>query len=127
MKWLLPEPQADAAREVLESGEELIAPGLIRIEVAGAVIRKFWAGAIDAQLAGALLEDWFQALDDGVLGLVSDRVDLRHAAELALSLNHPIQDCLYLAAAVRLDASLLTADQRFHALASPTHPRVTRL
>ena len=35
------------------------------------------------------------------------------AVDLAVNLNHPVQDCLYLAAARRFDVPLLTADRAF--------------
>lgn len=39
------------------------------------------------------------------------------ALKLSLALDHPIYDCLYLALAEKLDAPLISADQRLLALA----------
>lgn len=43
-------------------------------------------------------------------------VDIDAALQLAIDLNHPIYDCLYLALAIRLDTHVVTADRRFAAL-----------
>ena len=44
------------------------------------------------------------------------------AMRMALELEHPIYDCLYLAAAVQKDTHVVTADQRFFTrAAAPTH------
>ena len=40
VKWLVAEEESDAARELLESGEELHAPGLMASEIANALCRK---------------------------------------------------------------------------------------
>jgi predicted nucleic acid-binding protein len=39
--------------------------------------------------------------------------DLEAAAKLALELQHPLPDCLYLAVAERLGVALITADRAF--------------
>ena len=38
---------------------------------------------------------------------------LDSALDLAIQLNHPIYDCLYLALALRHDTDVITADRRF--------------
>ena len=46
----------------------------------------------------------------------------RYAVRLALSLDRPVYDCVYLALAHRLGARMVTADQRFaNALSSTEH------
>ena len=59
--------------------------------------------------------------------LISEVQDFPAALELSLKLNHPLQDCLYLALAERLDATLVTADERFVAKTRESHPRVLPL
>lgn len=49
------------------------------------------------------------------------------AAVLAAELKHPLQDCLYLAEARRLDAPLLTADRAFRDRVAGFDSRVTLL
>ena len=45
--------------------------------------------------------------------LLPDADDIEAAARLAMALQHPLPDCLYLAAAERLGAALITADRAF--------------
>ena len=42
-------------------------------------------------------------------------------------MNHSLQDCIYLAIAERLNATLITADAKFVAKARASHPRVELL
>ncbi len=127
VKWLLPEPGDAAAQRLLTGGDSLLGPELIRVEVAAAIARKARVGEIDAQDAETAAELWLQAIADGVVTLVLDERDLPRALRLAIALNHPLQDCLYLALAERLGAALITADERFVTKAGPSHPEVRLL
>jgi predicted nucleic acid-binding protein len=113
VKWLVPEVGTVPAKALLAAGDELIAPELARIEVASALIRR----GIRRELAGADVEStlgaWFRALADGQVFLLPSADDLEAAAKLALELQHPLPDCLYLAAAERLGVVLITADRAF--------------
>jgi predicted nucleic acid-binding protein len=113
VKWFVPEVGTDPAKALLTAGDELIAPELARIEVASALIRR----GIRRELAGddveSTLRAWFRALADGQVFLLPNADDLEAAAKLALELQHPLPDCLYLAAAERLGVALLTADRAF--------------
>lgn len=113
VKWFIPEVGAVPAKALLATTDELIAPELARIEVASAFIRK----GIRQELAGADVETalraWFRALADGQVFLLPNADDLAAAAKLALELQHPLPDCLYLAAAERLGVALVTADRVF--------------
>jgi predicted nucleic acid-binding protein len=127
VKWLLPEAGSDAARRLFDSGDELLGPALIRVEVAAAVARKSRFGEIDARDAATAAELWFQSIHDGLVTLLPHEVDLPRGFRLALELRHPVQDCLYLALAERLGAELFTADRKFVARAGPLHPAVRAL
>jgi predicted nucleic acid-binding protein len=113
VKWFIPEVGAVPAKALLAAGDELIAPELARIEVASALIRR----AIRRELAGADVESalsaWFRALADGQVFLLPNADDLEAAAKLALELQHPLPDCLYLAVAERLGVALISADRAF--------------
>jgi predicted nucleic acid-binding protein len=127
VKWLLPEPGADAARRLLDSGEWLLAPTLIRVEVAAAIARKSRFGELDRRDAATAADLWFRSIDDGVIALLPDEMDLPRGFHLALELQHPVQDCLYLALAERMGAELFTADRKFVERAGPSHPMVRAL
>lgn len=113
VKWFLPEPGSSAARDLLFSADKLIAPALIRVEVAAAITRKVRLAEISAAEAEAACALWMDALSKGVITLSPDGEDLMAAVALALRLRHPLQDCLYLAAAQRREGFVITADPKF--------------
>ena len=124
VKWLLPEPGDAAAQELLASEERLVAPSLIRTEVAAALARRARFGEIEPRDAETAMGLWLQTLRDGVIGLVADEADLVTALRLAIELSHPFEDCLYLALAERLGAPLVTADKKFVVKAHASHALV---
>lgn len=126
-KWYLPEPGESAARTLLASEEPLAAPDLIRTEVAAAILRKARTNEISLDHAQRSIDLWVRTLAEGVIMLSPDALDLPLAVEIALALRHPLQDCLYLAAAHRLDGTCLTADRRFYDRAQSTHQRLRLL
>ena len=112
VKWLYPEEREAAAQRLVEGGERLLAPALIRIEVAAALVKKARMGVVPPDVALRILDMWFAA-SIGELVIVPDEQDLPSASRLALELQHPIYDCLYLALAQRHDIPLVTADAVF--------------
>jgi predicted nucleic acid-binding protein len=127
IKWLLPEPDADHAEMLLESGEQLAAPALIRIEVAAAIARKVRMKEIELRDGGTAFQLWLRCITAGVIVLVPDEAHIHLAWKIATKLSHPLQDCLYLAAAESLDAALVTADRKFVAAAQRDYPRARML
>ena len=123
-KWLLPEPGDAAAQELLANEERLVAPSLIRTEVAAALARRARFREIEPHDAETAMGLWLQTLRDGVIGLAADDADLVTALGLAMELSHPLQDCLYLALAERLGAPLVTADKKFAVKARASHALV---
>jgi predicted nucleic acid-binding protein len=113
VKWFIPEVGADRAKALLVTGDELIAPELARIEVASAMVRKGLREELASADVESTLRAWFRALADGQVFLLPNADDLEAAAKLALELQHPLPDCLYLAAAERLGVALITADRAF--------------
>jgi predicted nucleic acid-binding protein len=69
VKWLLPEPGGAAAQELLASEERLVAPSLIRTEVAAALARRARFGEIEPRDAETAMGLWLQTLRDGVISL----------------------------------------------------------
>jgi len=104
-QWVLTEPGTPAALALRDEGG-LIAPSLIAAEVGSAL----WKAARRDRLSS---QDALNAMN--AIMLAFDALipieDLRvRALELALSLNHPIYDCFYLALAERERAPLVSAD-----------------
>ena len=123
LKWVLDEPGKEAADALLD--EELIAPALWLLEAANALWKRAQRGEITAEQARARLAELFNA----PVTATAIEDDLPAAADLADALGHPVYDCLYLAAALRENTYVVTADRRFHAVVeqSPTLSKAVRL
>ena len=118
VKWLVVEEDADVAQELATGGQELHAPRLMASEVANALWRKARAGEIERRAAGILLTN----VPDMPVRWGADEIVSADAVRLALALDRPVYDCVYLALAHRIGAVMLTADLRFaNALVSSEH------
>ena len=118
VKWLIAEEGSDAAHRLAAGADDLHAPRLMASEIANALWRKARMGEIERPLAGALAA----AVPEMPVRWSADEEVCADAARLALSLDRPVYDCVYLALAHRLGAWMVTADQRFaNALSSTEH------
>jgi predicted nucleic acid-binding protein len=128
-KWLLPEPGSDEAIALQEGPHQLVAPDLIRLEVAAAITRRVRADKkpLPPKEAVRRYQKWIRLLDQATISLIPESDLLAEAVDLAVLIKHPLQDCLYLAAAIRLDAELITADETFLKRAIRHYPRVSLL
>src|SRR5258707_10397947 len=127
VKPYLEEAGADAATELLAGPMKLMAPELIRLEVAGALCRRVRNGELDSGDAEARCQHWLSELHKGLFTLTPDRDLLPEAIALSTKLKHPLPDCLYLAVAIRYDAPLVTADRTFHERVRPLYKKVSLL
>ena len=107
LKWLLEEPGSDAAEELLE--KDLAAPSLWLLEAENAL----WRRTVRWELTQAEAEERLTELAKAPVASVPLEQDLPEAMRLALQLNHPVYDCLYLALAMRLGTYVVTAHTRF--------------
>jgi predicted nucleic acid-binding protein len=126
VKWYFPEANSDAAIDILNNGAAtLTAPDIFAIEVNAALVRK---GNMDkSQQAGIrlLLADFETKLSTQQIRLVRpSSSNVLKAANMALSLGHPLKDCLYLALAMEMDCDLVTCDARFAERAKGVWARV---
>jgi predicted nucleic acid-binding protein len=114
LKMLMAEDGSDAA-EALLCGPRLHAPMLIHVEVANALWRMARVGRLSADDAADALGVFARLpLRQGR----DDRLLMPEALRLARLLDHPVNDCLYLAAALEVGAPVVTADSRFVAAAA---------
>lgn len=107
IKWVVDEPGTEQALE-LRRQARLVAPDLLVAECANVLWKKVRRGELlrdEALLAARLL----QAAD---IELLPTRSLLEAATRIAIDLQHPAYDCVYLALAVERDCQLVTADQR---------------
>ena len=100
------------ATAVLRSGQKLIAPEIIRIEVAASFTRLFRMGDIDIVTVQDNLEKWQRALTKQAVSLEPTIEHFDAAAALSIDMQHQLQDCLYVAIASRLNIPLITTDTK---------------
>ena len=118
VKWLVEEEYSNIAERLLEESHELFAPRLMASEVGNALWRKVRMGELERSRAGALAA----AISEMAVRWTEDEEVGPDAVRLSLALDRPVYDCVYLALAHRLGATLVTADVRFvNALAETEH------
>ncbi len=127
VKVYVEEAGSEAATTLLTGEQRLLAPELIRLEVAGALCRRVRNREFSAEEAGACCEHWLEQLRKGLVALTPDIELLPEAIALANTLPHGLADCLYLTLARRFEAPLLTADRRFQERAVSVYPRISLL
>jgi predicted nucleic acid-binding protein len=125
-KWMLWEADSvEALRFLYHRGRDLHGPDTLFTEVAGAIVRRanerkeIAADALDA------LRKWTVAWTEHVVRphRVTQR-RLYEAGKLAISLGHPLKDCLYLGLAIELGCPLATCDARLVEKSRPIYPNV---
>jgi predicted nucleic acid-binding protein len=111
LKWYFDEPGASAADRLLAEfaagDRELLAPDLIVAEFGNALWKRIRRGECDLAAAGSILALW----EGEHPPLVPGSMVAAHALSLAVELDHPVYDCLYLATALAFDAGFATADR----------------
>ena len=118
VKWLVEEDYSEAADNMLDGRHELHAPRLMASEVGNALWQKVRRGEIERGLAGVLIS----AVSDMGVRWADDETICADATRLAVALDRPVYDCVYLALANRIGAILVTTDERFaNALAGTEH------
>jgi predicted nucleic acid-binding protein len=123
-KWFLPEAGTERALVLLDGPLELVAPAVIRLEVAGAITRRQRLGECDDAEARFLCDTWSERLGQGAVTLLPDDELLGRAVALAVELRHALADCLYLAAAELRGVPLVTADATFRKRAAAHYPDI---
>ncbi len=112
VKWVVPEnggnieTETDIALDLLSRG--LIAPDCMAAEFANALFKKVQRGEIvdrQAKEAVDILPDLVNFLPTPAL--------IAPALDLALSIGHPIHDCIFLVTAMQHGYPLITADRKF--------------
>ena len=132
-KWVLWEQDSLQAMDFLvQRDRELCAPDLLFIEVAGAIVRQAnVAKSNDATMqpdAERALRKWTTTWDQHVVKPYrTTQRRLFRAGTLALSLGHPIKDCIYLDLAMEIGADLATCDARFRRKALSAYPAIKLL
>lgn len=113
VKWAVEEEGTEAALTLI--GTDIIAPDLLKAELANALWKKVKRGEIDALQAAASFAEVTPLLDYAPVAGHADR-----ALAIGLELGHPIYDCFFLALAEFLDTKLITSDARLAKACSGT-------
>lgn len=107
IKWVVEEDGTDLAL-ALRQKARLMAPDLMVTECANILWKKVQRKELsrdEALIAARLLQS-------AEIELVPGRALMEPTTRLAIELNHPAYDCLYLALAVEIDCRFVTADER---------------
>ena len=126
IKWVVEEDGTDLAL-ALRQKARLMAPDLIVAECANILWKKAQRKKLndEALIAARLLQS-------AEIELVPSRALMESATRLAIELDHPAYDCLYLALAVENGCRFVTADERLVKKIrgdkkSPFHDRIVGL
>lgn len=114
VKWFVPEEGQLEADALVDSIATLVAPRLVVSEVATALSKKVRIEGLSVTRAQSSLALWLeQLIPQSRPVLYADEELLPAAMDLSIQLNHQLTDCIYLALARKLDARLVTADEKF--------------
>lgn len=121
-KWVLPEPDREAALSLFEryaAGEiSLIAPDLLLAEFASLLARHSRRKQISPEQA----RDAFHLMTMCAPRLCDTRPLFQRALELALRHHMSLWDCVYVALGVEFACPVLTADRRLFRATGGRHP-----
>ena len=107
VKWFVSEPLLENARLLLSHRIDLHAPDFVLVEFANVIWKKVRRKELPAS---PRYVDALSSLNDIVtLHPVADLIE--RAMQIAMEIEHPVYDCLYLACAERTESELATADR----------------
>lgn len=121
LKWFLDEPSTDKALLLLPR-EDLHEPDVIVPEILNG-LRK---GVRDQRISKTSATGAIRKIELAIPSLCDSLRLAERALEISLQLSHHINDCLYLAQALEMEADLVTADQAFVELVTRKEPALAR-
>ena len=116
LKWFVEEPLSAEAMKLPELGPPLYAPDLFLAETASVAWRLVQRGDISVDHARNIVE----AVTAGIPVILASAPYIVPATQLALALQHPVSECLYLACAREIGGRMVTADARLLAAVKGT-------
>ena len=120
VKWFVAEPLCEEARLLLTPRIRLHAPELLLAEFANTIWKKVRRGEIPDP------RPYFDELVSlhEIITLHPSGPLIGRAAEIAVEIDHPVYDCLYLACVEATESAVVTADRRFADKAAKRLPNV---
>lgn len=109
-KWLFQEPDQGLALSLI-GRFELLAPDLLLIECGNVIWRRHRLGEVPARAAPQLVGK----LRTGPIRFHPSAALVERAVVLAVTLRHPIYDCMYMSLAMARQTRVVTCDHRFAA------------
>lgn len=109
VKFIVDEEDRQLAASLISEEHDLVAPDILLLEVNNVIWKKVRLKQVareQALAAVGTMRFFFKQL-------LPSELHFRRAFELALELDHPVYDCVYLALAEREALLLVTADNRF--------------
>lgn len=115
VKWFVPEEHTDHSLSILAANRDVIAPDLLRLEVANTLLKKHRRGELDqVECIEAL------SLVDEIVEF-HDVADSAHAFGLAVEHQLSAYDGAYVAVALETDGVLITADRKILDAIAPNY------
>jgi predicted nucleic acid-binding protein len=109
MKWVIEEDGTADALALRDLFDKLLAPDLLVAECANVLWKKVARGEVLPQEARIMA----QLLSAAEIELIETRAFLEPASWMAIELDHPAYDCMYMALATELECAFITADAAF--------------
>jgi predicted nucleic acid-binding protein len=106
VKWVVGEPGSELAELLLD--RRLVAPDLLCVECANILWKKVRRSELAADEAVAAA----QLLESAEIELLPMRSYMTAAIAIAVELDHPAYDCIYLAIADAIGLPIVTADEK---------------
>jgi predicted nucleic acid-binding protein len=110
VKWYVPEIHSKAAEKLLSGNNDLHAPDLILPEFGNIIWKKIRRAEITSGKAKQIIEAFLRV----PLQRHSSELLLEPAFEIADRLGQTVYDSTYLALAVALNSTMVTADEKFY-------------
>ena len=107
IKWFVKETLHDEALVLLQHSDRLQAPEFIVLELTNVV----WKKRLRREITKGQAQTIVSAIPNYVSIVYPIVLDHERALELAVFLEHPAYDCLYLACAERVGGTVVTADR----------------
>lgn len=121
--WFVPEAGSETATKLLDDGWRLTAPDLMAVEAANAWWKKAGRGFLEP---ADVVEAVGRLFAVGVNWIPTAPLVPR-AARLALDVDHPVYDCVYIVLAKELALPLATSDERLRRAARAADVRLLPL
>ena len=108
IKWFVQENLHTEARRIFDYRRDIEAPDFIMSEVANIAWKKVRRAEISREQAAIIVTAMPQYIPklSSLLDYIEDALDL------ALELDHPVYDCIYLACTMKNEGVFVTADKR---------------